>query len=281
MTRADMDRWALRSHERRSRPPTTAASRGDRAVTVKGRKGDTVVEVDEAPAPRTTLESLASCRASRQGRHHTRATRRESTTRREHSSWLLRTGRRPTARRCWPRWSPAQIADEFAYLARTPGKASILALEKAGLQPDDIDLWEINEAFSSVTLNTIRMLGIDEEKVNVNGGAVALGHPIGASGARILGVLSTSCAGAAAGTAARRSARAAARATLSSSGLTERPHILPPPPGGGALRRPDEPGAAFFDLDRTLMAGSSAFQFARAAHKAGLCGAATSRATRA
>jgi HAD superfamily hydrolase (TIGR01490 family) len=52
--------------------------------------------------------------------------------------------------------------------------------------------------------------------------------------------------------------------------LTERPHILPPPPGGGALRRPEEPGAAFFDLDRTLMAGSSAFQFGRAAYKAGL-----------
>src|SRR5207342_1869884 len=53
-------------------------------------------------------------------------------------------------------------------------------------------------------------------------------------------------------------------------GVTERPHILPPPPGGGALRRPEEPGAAFFDLDRTLMAGSSAFQFGRAAYKAGL-----------
>ena len=52
--------------------------------------------------------------------------------------------------------------------------------------------------------------------------------------------------------------------------MTELPHILPPPPGGGALRRPDEPGAAFFDLDRTLMAGSSAFQFGRAAYKAGL-----------
>jgi HAD superfamily hydrolase (TIGR01490 family) len=52
--------------------------------------------------------------------------------------------------------------------------------------------------------------------------------------------------------------------------VTERPHILPPPPGGGALRRDDEPGAAFFDLDRTLMAGSSAFQFGRAAYKAGL-----------
>ena len=52
--------------------------------------------------------------------------------------------------------------------------------------------------------------------------------------------------------------------------MTERPHILPPPPGGGALRRPEEPGAAFFDLDRTLIAGSSAFQFGRAAYRAGI-----------
>ena len=83
----------------------------------------------------------------------------------------------------------AQSADEFAYLARTPASAALKALDKAGLQPGDIDLWEINEAFASVTLNSIRMLGIDEDRVNVNGGAVALGHPIGASGARILGAL--------------------------------------------------------------------------------------------
>ena len=83
----------------------------------------------------------------------------------------------------------AQSANDFAYLATTPASAAKKALEKAGLQPGDIDLWEINEAFASVTLNSIRMLGIDEDRVNVNGGAVALGHPIGASGARILGSL--------------------------------------------------------------------------------------------
>jgi acetyl-CoA C-acetyltransferase len=83
----------------------------------------------------------------------------------------------------------AQVADDFAYLARTPAKAAEVALRKAGLSADDIDLWEINEAFASVTLNSIRMLGISEDRVNVNGGAVALGHPIGASGARILGAL--------------------------------------------------------------------------------------------
>src|SRR5438874_1317568 len=83
----------------------------------------------------------------------------------------------------------AQSANDFAYLATTPASAARKALEKAGLQPGDIDLWEINEAFASVTLNSIRMLGIEEDRVNVNGGAVALGHPIGASGARILGSL--------------------------------------------------------------------------------------------
>ena len=83
----------------------------------------------------------------------------------------------------------AQVADDYPYLARTPANAALKALEKAGLQPGDIDLWEINEAFASVTLNSIRMLNIDEERVNVNGGAVAIGHPIGASGARILGTL--------------------------------------------------------------------------------------------
>ena len=83
----------------------------------------------------------------------------------------------------------AEVADDFAYLARTPGKAAKLALEHAGLSAEEIDLWEINEAFASVAINSVRMLGIDDEKVNVNGGAIALGHPIGASGARILTTL--------------------------------------------------------------------------------------------
>ena len=80
----------------------------------------------------------------------------------------------------------AAVADDFPYLARTPANAATKALEKAGLSVDDIDLFEINEAFASVALNSMRMLGVDESKVNVNGGAIALGHPIGASGARIL-----------------------------------------------------------------------------------------------
>src|SRR5207237_3708362 len=78
--------------------------------------------------------------------------------------------------------SQAYVADDFAYLARTPARAGHRALEKAGKSIDDVKRVEINEAFSSVALNSTRMLGADEAIVNVNGGAAALGHPIGASG---------------------------------------------------------------------------------------------------
>jgi acetyl-CoA C-acetyltransferase len=83
----------------------------------------------------------------------------------------------------------AYVADDFAYLARTPARAGHKALEKAGKSMDDVKRVEINEAFSSVALNSTRLLGADEEIVNVNGGAVALGHPIGASGGRIVGTM--------------------------------------------------------------------------------------------
>jgi acetyl-CoA C-acetyltransferase len=85
--------------------------------------------------------------------------------------------------------SQAYVADDFAYLARTPARAGHRALEKAGKSIGDVERVEINEAFSSVALNSTRMLGADEEIVNVNGGAVALGHPIGASGGRIVGTM--------------------------------------------------------------------------------------------
>ena len=192
MTRADLDRWALRSHQL-----TIAATDEGRLpeeivpVTIKGRKGDTVVEVDEAPRRDTTLERLASLPGlhGKDGSH----TAGNSPGVNDGAGalvvasdeWAEREGKEILATIV----AQAAVADEFAYLARTPANAAKLALEKAGLQPGDIDLWEINEAFASVTLNSIRMLGIDEDRVNVNGGAVALGHPIGASGARILGTL--------------------------------------------------------------------------------------------
>jgi acetyl-CoA C-acetyltransferase len=192
MTRADMDRWALRSHQLavkaidEGRLPEEIVP-----VTIKGRKGDTVVEVDEAPRREASLEALAKLPPIflKDGSH----TAGNSPGVNDaggalvvaSDEWAKRNGKSPLARIV----AHAQVADDFPYLARTPAKASQSALEKAGLKAEDIDLWEINEAFASVTLNSIRMLGIDEDKVNVNGGAVALGHPIGASGTRILGAL--------------------------------------------------------------------------------------------
>ena len=81
------------------------------------------------------------------------------------------------------------VADDFAFLARTPAGAAAAALEKAGKAIGDVARVEINEAFASVAKNSTRMLGVDEDIVNVNGGAIALGHPIGASGGRIVGTM--------------------------------------------------------------------------------------------
>ena len=192
LTRPDMDRWALRSHELALRATDEGRLPEEIVpVTVKGRKGDTVVEVDESPRRDTTLESLAKLPPifAKDGSH----TAGNSPGVNDaggalvlaSEEWAKRNGKPALATII----AQAQIGDDFAYLARTPAKAAQKALEQAGLTAQDIDLWEINEAFASVTLNSIRMLGIDEDRVNVNGGAVALGHPIGASGARILGTL--------------------------------------------------------------------------------------------
>jgi len=192
MTRADMDRWSLRSHELaikatdEGRLPEEIV-----AVTVKSKKGDTVVEVDESPRRDASLESLSKLPPifMKDGSH----TAGNSPGVNDgggalvlaSDTWAKNSGKEVLATIL----AQAQVADDFAYLARTPAKAAEKALARAGLSASDIDLWEINEAFASVTLNAMRMLDIDESKVNVNGGAVALGHPIGASGARILGAL--------------------------------------------------------------------------------------------
>ena len=193
MTRPDLDRWALRSHER-----VIAATDDGRlpeeivSVTVSSKKGDTTVEVDEAPRRDTSLERLAKLPglSAQGGLAHRRQLARASTTAPARSCSPPRTGRRRTPRRSSARSSPRRRSPTTSPTSPArPPTPSKLALDKAGLQPGDIDLWEINEAFASVTLNSIRMLGIDEDRVNVNGGAVAIGHPIGASGARILGTL--------------------------------------------------------------------------------------------
>lgn len=85
--------------------------------------------------------------------------------------------------------SVATIGSEPVIMLTAPGPASLKALKLAGMKPSDIDLWEINEAFAAVVLQTTRSLGIDPERINVNGGSMALGHPLGATGAILLGTV--------------------------------------------------------------------------------------------
>ena len=193
LTRADLDRWALRSHQLAVKATDEGRLPEEIVpVTIKGKKGDTVVEIDEAPRRDTSLETLAKLPADlHEGRRaHGRQLARRQRRRRRARAWPATSGPSATASPRWRRSSPRPRSPTTSrtWPAR-PANAAKKALAKAGLNADDIDLWEINEAFASVTLNSIRMLGIDEDKVNVNGGAVALGHPIGASGARILGTL--------------------------------------------------------------------------------------------
>ena len=192
MTRPDLDRWALRSH-RLALAATDEGRLSEEIVpmTVKARREDRVVEVDEGPRPDTSLEALAGLPPIfLEGGSHTAGNSPGvndggGALVLASEEWAQRNGKRALARIV----AQAQVADDFAYLARTPAAAAQRALGKAGMSADQVDLWEINEAFASVTLHSIRALGIEEEAVNVNGGAVALGHPIGASGARILGTL--------------------------------------------------------------------------------------------
>ncbi|HEY3553394.1 MAG TPA: acetyl-CoA C-acetyltransferase [Solirubrobacterales bacterium] len=192
ITRVDMDRFAERSH-RLAHEATEAGRLAEEivGVTVKSRKGESTVEADEAIRPETTLETLAKLKAI--GGDDATHTAGNAPGVNDGAGaivvaseeWAEKEGKTPLARIL----SYGTVADDFPYLAKTPANASKLALEKIGKSPEDVDLWEINEAFASVALNSVRMLGVDEEKVNVNGGAIALGHPIGASGSRIVGAL--------------------------------------------------------------------------------------------
>jgi acetyl-CoA C-acetyltransferase len=192
ITRPDMDRWAARSHQLAAKA-TDEGRLAEEIVSVMVQKKKEEVEVaaDEAIRPDTTIEVLAKLKAV--GGDDATHTAGNSPGVNDGAGalvlssedWAKANDRTPIARIV----SYGAVADEFPYLAKTPANAAKQALEKIGRSPEDIDLWEINEAFASVALNSLRMLGVDEDKVNVNGGAIALGHPIGASGARITGAL--------------------------------------------------------------------------------------------
>ena len=184
ISREDQDRWALRSHERAVHAMDNHLF-DDELVAV----GD--VTADEGPRRETSYEKLSSLKPVFDPEGTTTAGNAPGVNdgagalvitsdeyAKAHGLEVLATI-----------VAQAYVADEFAYLARTPAKAGTKALDKAGKTIGDVERVELNEAFSSVVVHSAELLGADPERVNVNGGAVALGHPIGASGARILATM--------------------------------------------------------------------------------------------
>jgi len=192
ITREEQDRFAVASQNK-----AEAAQKAGKfvaeitPVTIKGRKGDTVVDQDEYVRHGATYESVAGLRP---------AFLKDGTVTAANASGLndgaaalvlmtadeaAKRGLKPLARIA--SWAHAGVPPEI--MGTGPIPASRKALEKAGWKVADLDLVESNEAFAAQSISVVRELGLDLAKVNVNGGAIAIGHPIGASGARILTTL--------------------------------------------------------------------------------------------
>jgi acetyl-CoA C-acetyltransferase len=184
ISREDQDKWALRSHERAVKAIDEGKFR-EEIVTV----GE--FAVDEGPRRDTSYERLARLKPVFDPEGTTTAGNSPGVN--DGASAIVVTSEEFARKRGLEVLativSQAYAAGDFAYLARMPATAGNEALAKAGKTIGDVERVELNEAFSSVVLNSAKMLDVDPERVNVNGGAVALGHPIGASGGRILGTM--------------------------------------------------------------------------------------------
>jgi acetyl-CoA acetyltransferase family protein len=191
--REEQDEFALRSHQR----AVAAIEQGRFAdqivpITVPQPKGDPLtVDRDEHPRPDTSLEALARLRpAFREGGTVTAGNSSgindgASATVLVEADTARRLGLRPMARIV----ATAVAGVDPATMGLGPIPATRKVLQRAGLDVDDLDLVELNEAFASQSIACIRELGFDPQKVNVNGGAIAIGHPLGASGARLITML--------------------------------------------------------------------------------------------
>ena len=187
--REDQDRYAAASHQK-----AIAAAVGGRfkdeivPVTVRGRKGDVVVDTDEGPRADTSEETLGRLRPAFKKDGSVTAGNAPGLNDGAASLMVVSEelarahGLKPLAEIV--DYATGGLTPEWVMM--TPVTATQKLLSKLGLGVGDVDLWELNEAFSVQSLAVTRELGLDPERVNVNGGAVALGHPIGASGARIL-----------------------------------------------------------------------------------------------
>ncbi|MCI0570900.1 MAG: acetyl-CoA C-acetyltransferase [Myxococcaceae bacterium] len=209
-SRQDLDAYAARSHQRAAKARAEGHFKKS-VVPVKDLNGMTLLAEDETIRPSTTVESLASLSPSfemmgQMGFDATALARYTTVERIHHvhhagnSSGIVdgaalvlvgskeagaKAGLKPRARirMC------AVTGSEPTIMLTGPTPAARKALGKLGMKPTDIDLWEINEAFATVPMKTARDLGVSLDRVNVNGGAIAMGHPLGATGAIILGTL--------------------------------------------------------------------------------------------
>jgi acetyl-CoA C-acetyltransferase len=189
ITREEQDAFAASSQNKAEAAQSSGRFADEiAAVTIKGRKGDTIVDTDEHPKHGTTPDTLAKLRA---------AFNKEGTVTAGNASGLndgaaavmLMSLEEAEKRGLEPLGvirSFAQAGVDPAFMGSGPIPASRKALAKAGWEVDDLDLIEANEAFAAQAIAVGRDLGFDPEKLNVNGGAIALGHPIGASGCRVL-----------------------------------------------------------------------------------------------
>ncbi|CAN5373050.1 acetyl-CoA C-acetyltransferase [soil metagenome] len=189
LSRADQDAWSYRSHQRAIDAIDSGRLNAEIvAVEIVERKSTKVIDTDEGPRRDTSIEALSKLKPAFDPNQTVTAGNAPgindgaAATIVVSEAFAAERGLKPRATilgHACAGWGPA-------YLAYTPAMASELALKRAGLTAQDVDLWEINEAFASVSLISAKRLGIDLDRVNVNGGAVALGHPIGASGSRIV-----------------------------------------------------------------------------------------------
>jgi len=187
--REEQDHWALRSQQR-YQAARAAGKFADEIVPVEveTRQGKVVVNEDEQPRPDTTYEKLAALPPAFEPEGTVTAGNAPGL---NDGAAALVLMSRQTAEVCGLEPLARIVATASAAAAPrlinvVPALAAQNALQKAGLTVEDIALWEINEAFAAVTLTAIKILGVDPELVNVNGGSVAIGHPVGATGARIL-----------------------------------------------------------------------------------------------
>jgi acetyl-CoA C-acetyltransferase len=190
ISREDQDSWAARSHQRAQRAWESGAMASEVVtVAIPQRRGEAVkVQRDEGVRPGTTEESLGKLAPAFRPKGTITAGN-ASQISDGAAAVVVMSAERARELKVEPLAeivAHGMSADRYAWLHTVPALALSNALKKAGLAATDLDLVEINEAFAAVALNVTRMLQLDEERVNVNGGAVALGHPIGASGARLV-----------------------------------------------------------------------------------------------